>query len=64
MARQVVMYLCREMTDSSLQEIGKILGGRDHTTIMHGVDKISDEINKNEDLKNKIDIIKKKINPF
>ena len=64
MARQVVMYLCREMTDSSLQEIGKILGGRDHTIIMHGVDKISDEINKNEDLKNKIDIIKKKINPF
>ena len=63
MARQVAMYLCREMTDSSLQEIGKTLGGKDHTTVIHGVDKIADEIEKNEDLRSKIDIIKKKINP-
>ncbi|MGB3330382.1 MAG: chromosomal replication initiator protein DnaA, partial [Thermomicrobiales bacterium] len=38
--RQVAMYLLREETDSSLSEIGAILGGRDHTTIIHGIEKI------------------------
>ena len=61
--RQVVMYLCRELTDISLINIGKLLGKKDHTTIMHGVNKISEEIMTNEDLKNKVDTIKKKINP-
>ena len=48
---------------SSFANIGKMLGKKDHTTIIHGVNKIVDEINTNEELKNKIDIIKKKINP-
>ncbi|MBQ7360779.1 MAG: chromosomal replication initiator protein DnaA [Lachnospiraceae bacterium] len=61
--RQVVMYLCREMTATSLQNIGKILGKKDHTTIIHGVDKIKEEIETNEELRSKIEIIKKKINP-
>ena len=61
--RQVVMYLCRELTDTSLANIGKLLDKKDHTTIMHGVNKISAEISTNEELKNKIDIIIKKINP-
>lgn len=61
--RQVVMYLCRELTSTSLVNVGKMLGGRDHTTVMHGVQKIESEILTNEELKNKIDIIKKKINP-
>ena len=61
--RQVVMYLCRELTDISLINIGKLLGKKDHTTIMHGVNKIAEEMMSNEDLKNKIDTIKKKINP-
>jgi chromosomal replication initiator protein len=39
--RQVAMYLCRELTDASLPGIGKKFGGRDHTTVMHGVNKIS-----------------------
>ena len=43
--RQVAMYLMREETDSSLMEIGKQLGGRDHTTVLHGCDKIAGEIN-------------------
>jgi chromosomal replication initiator protein len=43
--RQVAMYLMREETDSSLMEIGEELGGRDHTTVMHGCDKIASEIN-------------------
>lgn len=61
--RQVVMYLCRELTDTSFADIGKMLGKKDHTTIIHGVNKITSELESNEELKNKIDIIKKKIIP-
>ncbi len=61
--RQVVMYLCRELTDTSFTNIGKLLGKKDHTTIIHGVNKIAAEINTNEDLRNKVDIITKKIAP-
>ena len=61
--RQVVMYLCRTLTATSLSQIGKILGKKDHTTIIHGIKKISDEITTNEELRNNIEIIKKKINP-
>ena len=61
--RQVVMYLCRELLDSSLVSIGKLLGKKDHTTVIHGVNKITAEVQTNEELKNKVDIIIKKINP-
>lgn len=61
--RQVAMYLCRDMTATPLQTIGKYLGNRDHTTIIHGCEKIDAEIPKNDSLKNTIDILKKKINP-
>ena len=61
--RQVVMYLCRELTDTSYTNIGKLLGKKDHTTIIHGVNKITEELKLNEELKNKVDIIQKKINP-
>lgn len=61
--RQIVMYLCRELTETSYVNIGKLLGKKDHTTIIHGVNKITSEIKENEDLKNKVDIITKKINP-
>ncbi len=40
--RQVAMYLCKQMTTRSLPEIGRRFGGRDHTTIMHGVKKIQE----------------------
>lgn len=61
MPRQVAMYLCREMTDASFSNIGKIFGNKDHTTVIHGVNKISEEIVNNDDIKNKINNIKKKI---
>lgn len=60
--RQICMYLCRHLTSESLQSIAKTLGKKDHTTIIHGIDKITDELPTNEELKNRIDIIKKKIN--
>lgn len=62
--RQVMMYLCREMTDTSYINIAKLLGKKDHTTIIHGYNKIVAEMKNNEELCNKIEIIKKKINPF
>ncbi len=61
--RQIVMYLCRTMTDTGLQNIGKALGGRDHTTILHGIKTISADLEKNPSLQNTIDILKKKISP-
>jgi len=39
-SRQIAMYLCREYTDLSLPKIGKRFGGRDHTTVIHAVDKV------------------------
>ncbi len=62
-ARQIAMYLCGNMTNESLQNIGKALGGRDHTTIIHGTKKIVSTLEKDETLRNTIDILKKKINP-
>lgn len=61
--RQIVMYLCRNLTETSYVNIGKLLGKKDHTTIMHGVNKIASEMETNDELRNKIDIIIKKINP-
>ena len=63
LTRQIVMYLCREYTDLSYQNIAKILNKKDHTTIIHGVNTIADGIKTDEDLNNKIDIIKKKLSP-
>jgi chromosomal replication initiator protein len=61
--RQIAMYLCRTMTDTSLQEIGRLMGGRDHSTILHGIDKITSDLQSDTNLQSTVDIIKKKIAP-
>jgi chromosomal replication initiator protein len=57
--RQIAMYLCRSLTDMSLPKIGEKFGGRDHTTVMHAFNKISVDINENEEIRNTIEEIKK-----
>ena len=44
MQRQIVMYLMREETGASLPQVGAMLGDRDHTTIIHGCNKVAEEI--------------------
>jgi chromosomal replication initiator protein len=58
LARQVAMYLCREETNASLLQIGAALGNRDHTTIMHGHDKIALQIEEQEQLRRDVLTIK------
>lgn len=55
------MYLCRELTELSLPKIGEFFGKRDHTTVMHACEKISNEMLKDEDLRNTISDLKSKI---
>ncbi len=63
MPRQIIMYLCKEMTELSLQNIGNILSKKDHTTVIHGIKQINSKMTTDDDLRNKIEIIKKKISP-
>lgn len=58
--RQIIMYLCRDMIDIPLQQIGKYLG-KDHTTVMHGYEKIKKDLETNENLRNTLDVLRKKI---
>lgn len=51
------------MTGTPLQGIGKYLGDRDHTTIIHGAEKITADMEKNESLRNTIEVLKKKLSP-
>ena len=62
--RQIVMYLCRVLTDTSLKAIGAFLGGKDHASVTHGIKKIEAEIKTDEALHNTVNIIMKKINPI
>ena len=61
--RQLIMYLCRTLTDCGLKLIGKKLGGKDHTTVMYGFEKIAREMDENEKVRSDIEILKKKIIP-
>ena len=59
--RQVAMYLIREETDASLPAIGDALGGRDHTTIMYGCDKIGDMIERDDALRRQVIAIRERL---
>lgn len=59
--RQIAMYLCRTMTNESFPKIGTEFGGKDHTTVMHSVEKIEKEIKVNKDLAKIIEKLKKDI---
>jgi chromosomal replication initiator protein len=59
--RQIAMYLCRELTETSLPRIGEMFGGRDHTTVIHAHDKISRERNEDSKLNNILKEITKRI---
>ena len=59
--RQVAMYLCRKLTDESYPKIGIEFGGKDHSTVIHSVEKIEKEILVNRELENIIEKLKKEI---
>ena len=61
--RQIAMYLCKNMTSCPLDTIGTLLGGRDHSTIIHGIKKVTEDYDNNESTRQMIETIKKKINP-
>ena len=61
--RQIAMYLCKKHTDKSLKAIAAVLGKRDHSTIIHGYQKIENDLQNNTGLQNTIDVLTKKINP-
>ena len=52
LARQIAMYLAREMTSMSLVDIGEVFGGRDHTTVMHAYTRISNEMQEKREIYN------------
>jgi chromosomal replication initiator protein len=59
--RQVAMYLLREETDASLMDIGQQLGGRDHTTVIYGCEKIGEEINADSRLRQEVVTIRERL---
>jgi len=59
--RQIAMYLCRKLTDMSLPKIGEEFGGRDHSTVIHAYEKISDNLTKDESLQHTINDLTKKL---
>mgnify|MGYP000622947702 CR=1 FL=1 len=61
--RQIAMYLCRELANIPLKSIGQCMGNRDHTTIMHGCDKIEQELQTSQTTQKAIEILKKKLQP-
>ncbi len=61
-ARQVSMFLSREILGRSLSGIGVFFGGRDHTTVMHAVKTISDKIDSNQKIKESVNALRSNLN--
>ena len=62
--RHIAFYLARELTDYSTTELGNDFGGRDHSTIMHGCQKIEEKLYADSTLEETISILKKKIKEY
>lgn len=60
-ARQIAIYLCRIITEETTTRIGLEFGNRDHSTVIHAIDKVSRDVKNNEELKNQLNEIKSKI---
>lgn len=60
-ARQIAMYLCKELTDSSLKTIGLHFGGRDHSTVIHACQSVEEDMKKNEKFRNIVESLRRKI---
>ena len=56
--RQIAMYLCREMTACSMSRIGDAIGKRDHTTVLHGCDKVAEDLRTSPSLAGLVDDIR------
>lgn len=61
--RQIAMYLSRELTDNSLPRIGREFGGKDHTTVLHAIDKIEKQLDQDAQLKATVDKLQKDLRP-
>ena len=60
-ARHVCMFLARKMTSHSLEEIGGYIGGRDHTTVMHGFQRIRNDVQADPELAQLIDSLRNEL---
>ena len=60
-ARQIAMYLCRQLTDLSLPKIGEHFGGKDHTTVMYAVKKVEDQMSQRRQMYNQVNEIHARI---
>ena len=60
-ARHVCMFLARKMTAHSLEEIGGYMGGRDHTTVMHGYQRIKDNVQEDPELAQLVDSLRNEL---
>jgi chromosomal replication initiator protein len=60
-ARQVAMFLARELTDRSLPEIGRGIGGRNHTTVLHAVNRVSAALRTDDDVRNAVDNLRRRL---
>lgn len=59
--RQIAMYLCKQLTSRSLPEIGRRFGGRDHTTVMHGVRRIEGLRNQDSQMSDDLDLLRRSL---
>ncbi|MFN2383076.1 MAG: chromosomal replication initiator protein DnaA, partial [Gemmatimonadota bacterium] len=59
--RQVAMYLCRQLTDLPLVEIGQAFGGRDHTTVIHACDKVENEIKTDRTIRMRVEQLRERV---